>query len=229
MKINYNLEKVDPSCQHLTKTSEGIIYRKIECRGYRCANMGKCDLYLKEYNKAKREYLIEHSKIESVKYQQKNVIYLYPPITTEIPKIEEPKEEPITLEQHIKNVEIADIEYRKLEKKNKSLVTKKLIKFIVKNNLCTEDAELVYQQVKRISITKPHEIEIKYFTNSKGVEERVRGLLEKLESEGKKVEIVKLAKKKWDFTPKIVKPVNTHRKELMDKIRTGNIEVITIE
>lgn len=225
---------------NIESDKRGLIYiKEITVKEYcvKCKNRKMCESRVKKYNniifkgmmdeaRIKRKWEevreIQRRKIEVNILREKSLKRLAEIGKIDIPdKIVEPK---VVDESKLLAEKIA------VDRKKRSLVTRRMVKFIVDHHLCTEDAELVYQSVKRYSTVQPHDIEVKYFTNERGVEERIWEEMEK--GQIPTLSITRKEQKKIDEAlevvrkPKVVSESNEARKELVRKIELGEVGVL---
>lgn len=153
--------------------SNNILVQKEGCLKSNCKNYSICNYYISRYNKRERELYLNELKgslnrikpIDKKESSWKNNPFEY--IT-------------IGLKENLQE---------KQEKLLRGQITSKILKYILDNNLNTQDAQELYDSVKKHSIIKPFEIEVKYITNEKGVEERIKQKLKELDG---KVTIIKI-------------------------------------
>ena len=214
MEINYDLSNVKIECRHIHTGKDELYSRDETCIGGRCKYKMQCDQILKYINKAKTVWF-STQPIAKIDYPEPKIMV---------------KEES-SIDRLKKFQPIVDMIKFRDELKKRTIVTRNLIKYIAQENLCTEDAEIIYSQVQKFSIVKPHPIEINYITNSRGAEDRVKFQLEKM---GRNVPKIKLTGKVDDNSiqkAQVKKFMEKKENPLVAKIKAmgENIETITIE
>lgn len=216
MQINYvGLDKIDIGCTHIHWDKETLYTRDRTCIGYNCKNKPKCDAIIKNINKQK-------------------ILWFGTQPLAKI--VDTPRRVEILTESSFQRMkQFKGIIYainKREETMKRAEVTKQFIHYISKMRFSTQEAEELYQQVKRFSIVKPLEINVSYMTNNEGAEARI---IEKLESLGRNIPKIKVKTRnpEQEAQKAQVKKFIEKREEnpLLAKIRElgDNIETITLE
>jgi hypothetical protein len=210
----------------------------------RCGNSKLCETRVKKYNNRVYFTLWKEMKEKSVKDEKERAERMKVEFAqkkaeslkrlSEIQKIDIPevKEKSMSLEEWLDLMGRTEIEYKIIEKNKIQAVTRKLVRYIVVNNLNTTEAQQVYDVVMKYSVVKPKYLNMSYFTNAEGVEERI---LEQLKEGGipsltiSKKELKKLQEdREARRKPVNMSEASKQRKELVERIKLGEAGVLEI-